>query len=274
MAADVLIVYASKHGSTEQVARGIGETLRKRGLTTAIEPAGEVMDLSGHRAVLIGGSIYTGRWHHDARDFLKRHRRALERLPFAVFALGPARNTAEDFDGSRKQLDHALGHFPDIEPRTVAVFGGVIDREAALPLQPHGEARSPGLERGSRLGGDAPDSSSTSEPSSTTGAGAVLEAQRTDYRDALHRVVHVAADVPFRLERLLGCPPRRGRQASSWSPGSASQVQVQRDQAQRSGAARARPRPCGAAVGAHVDRDDRCAPRPRLGLHLARPGLA
>ena len=39
MAADVLIVYASKHGSTEQVARGIGETLRKRGLTTTIEPA-------------------------------------------------------------------------------------------------------------------------------------------------------------------------------------------------------------------------------------------
>jgi menaquinone-dependent protoporphyrinogen oxidase len=129
MAADVLIVYASKHGSTEQVARGIGETLRKGGLTTAIEPADEVMDLSGHRAVLIGGCIYMGRWHHDARDFVKRHRRELERLPFAVFALGPARNTAEDFDGSRRQLDHALARFPEIEPRAVAVFGGVIDPE-------------------------------------------------------------------------------------------------------------------------------------------------
>jgi menaquinone-dependent protoporphyrinogen oxidase len=129
MAADVLIVYASKHGSTEQVARGIGETLRSRGLTTAIQRAQEVMDLSGYRAVLIGGCIYTGRWHHDARDFLKRHRRDLERLPFAVFALGPGKDTPEDFAESRKQLDHALAHFPEIEARTVAVFGGVIDPE-------------------------------------------------------------------------------------------------------------------------------------------------
>jgi menaquinone-dependent protoporphyrinogen oxidase len=129
MAADVLIVYASKHGSTEQVARRIGEKLRGLGLTTAIEAAGEVTDLSGHRAVLIGGSIYMGRWHHDAREFLKCHRRALERLPFAVFALGPGKNTPEDFAESRKQLDHALARFPEIEPRTEAVFGGVIDPE-------------------------------------------------------------------------------------------------------------------------------------------------
>jgi len=129
MAADVLIVYASKHGSTEQVARGIGETLRKRGLTTAIEPAREVLDLSGYRAVLIGGSIYMGRWHHDARQFLKRHRRDLERLPFAVFALGPGKNTPEDFEASRKQLDHALVRSPELEARAVAVFGGVIDPE-------------------------------------------------------------------------------------------------------------------------------------------------
>jgi menaquinone-dependent protoporphyrinogen oxidase len=129
MAADVLIVYASKHGSTEQVARGIGETLRKHGLTTAIEPAREVMDLSGYRSVLIGGSIYTGRWHHDARQFLKRHRHELERLPLAVFALGPGKDTSKDFAGARKQLDHALGHFPEIEPRAVTIFGGVIDPE-------------------------------------------------------------------------------------------------------------------------------------------------
>ena len=129
MAADVLIVYASKHGSTEQVARGIGEKLRGLGLTTAIEPAAEVEDLSGYRSVLVGGSIYVGRWHHDARNFMKRHRRALERLPFAIFALGPGKDTPEDFAESRAQLDHALVGFPELEPRTRAVFGGVIDPE-------------------------------------------------------------------------------------------------------------------------------------------------
>jgi len=129
MAADVLIVYASKHGSTEQVARGIGEVLRKHGLTTAVEPAREVRDLSGFRAVVVGGGIYMGRWHHDARVFLRRHRRTLERLPFAVFALGPAKDTPEDYESSRRQMEHALGRFPEIEPRATAVFGGVIDPE-------------------------------------------------------------------------------------------------------------------------------------------------
>jgi len=129
MAADVLIVYASKKGSTEQVARRIGEVLRAQGLTTAIEPAREVRDLSGFRAVLVGGSIYMGRWHHDASRFLRRFRRDLERLPFAVFALGPAKNTSEDYEASRHQLDRALGHFPEIDARMTAVFGGVVDRE-------------------------------------------------------------------------------------------------------------------------------------------------
>ncbi len=129
MPADVLIVYASKRGSTEQTARRIGEVLRSRGLTTKVEEARRIKDLSGYRAVLLGGSIYLGRWHHDARVFLRRHRRTLERLPFAVFALGPGEDTPAQFAESRKQLDDALARFPEIEPRTRAVFGGVIDPE-------------------------------------------------------------------------------------------------------------------------------------------------
>jgi menaquinone-dependent protoporphyrinogen oxidase len=127
MHADVLIVYGSKHHSTEQVARSIGEKLRGLGLTTQIEPAATVDDLTGFRAVLIGGSIYMGRWHHDARLFMRRHRGALAELPFAVFALGPGKDTPKDFAASRRQLEHALAKTPELEPRAVAVFGGVID---------------------------------------------------------------------------------------------------------------------------------------------------
>jgi menaquinone-dependent protoporphyrinogen oxidase len=129
MAADVLIVYASKRGSTEQVARRVGEVLRAQGLSTAIEPAEEVDDLEGFRAVVVGGAIYTGRWHREARRFLHRHHEALTDLPLAVFALGPGKDTPEDFAQSRRQLDHALAKEPDVQPREVAVFGGVIDPE-------------------------------------------------------------------------------------------------------------------------------------------------
>jgi menaquinone-dependent protoporphyrinogen oxidase len=127
MAADVLIVYASRKGSTEQVARRIGEVLRAHGLSTAIEPAEEVDELEGFRAVVVGGAIYVGRWHREARRFLHRHHGALTDLPFAVFALGPGKDTPEDFAESRRQLDHALAREHDLEAREVAVFGGVID---------------------------------------------------------------------------------------------------------------------------------------------------
>jgi menaquinone-dependent protoporphyrinogen oxidase len=129
MAADVLIVYASKRGSTEQVARRIGEVLRAQGLTTRIEPAKEVKELDEFRAVVIGGSIYMGHWHKEANGFLHRFHDALADLPLAVFALGPGKDTPEDFAQSRKQLDHALLKEHDLEPRVVAVFGGVIDPE-------------------------------------------------------------------------------------------------------------------------------------------------
>lgn len=129
MAADVLIVYASKHGSTEQVARRIGEVLRAHGLTTVVEEAGAAKKVDGFRAVVLGGSIYMGHWHKEARAILHRNREAFSELPLAVFALGPGKNTEKDFAASRKQLDHALEHEHGIVPRAVAVFGGVIEPE-------------------------------------------------------------------------------------------------------------------------------------------------
>jgi menaquinone-dependent protoporphyrinogen oxidase len=129
MAADVLIAYASKRGSTEQVARGIGEALRGLGYTTKVEVARDVKDVEGYRAVVLGGSIYFGKWHSDARGFLKRHHTALASLPFAVFALGPGKATEEDFASSRQQFDHALEKLDGIEPRAVMVFGGAVDPE-------------------------------------------------------------------------------------------------------------------------------------------------
>ena len=126
MHADVLIVYASKHGSTEQVARGIGEKLRGAGLTTQIERADEVDDLTGFRSVLVGGSIYMGRWHRDARGFAKHFQDDLRHIPVAVFALGPTDDVPKHRAGSEKQLREAIRKL-QLETLASAVFGGVVD---------------------------------------------------------------------------------------------------------------------------------------------------
>ena len=121
-----LVAYASKHGSTEEVARWIGSYLRSEGHDVDVRDAALVPDVESYDAVIVGGSLYMGRWHADARTFLRRHRAALEARALAVFALGPLTLEVDQVAGSRKQLENALTHL-GVHPQFVAVFGGVVD---------------------------------------------------------------------------------------------------------------------------------------------------
>jgi menaquinone-dependent protoporphyrinogen oxidase len=124
MRPSILVAYASKKGSTAEVATFVGKRLRERGLVVDVRKAAEVEDLAIYDGVVLGGSLYFGRWHDDARSFLNRFGTTLAERPLAVFALGPKTASEDDLADSRTQLDRALG---DTEPTTVAVFGGVID---------------------------------------------------------------------------------------------------------------------------------------------------
>lgn len=123
-----LVVYASKHGSTEEVAVAIAASLRAAGhdIDLLSAEAAAVAGPQGYDTVVLGGSLYMGHWHATACRFVRRHHAALNRLPFAVFALGPRTLEAEDIASSRKQLDGALKRLK-IEPKLVTVFGGAVD---------------------------------------------------------------------------------------------------------------------------------------------------
>ena len=68
----ILVAYASKNGSTREVAEAIARVLHANGHAVDFRSAGEVGDLKSYSGVVLGGSIYVGRWHPDALDFLKR----------------------------------------------------------------------------------------------------------------------------------------------------------------------------------------------------------
>jgi menaquinone-dependent protoporphyrinogen oxidase len=122
MRPSILVAYASKKGSTAEVATFVGNRLRERGLAVDVREAAEVEDITFYDGVVLGGSLYFGRWHSDATSFLKR----FQERPLAVFALGPKTASEHDRAEAGAQLERALG---DAEPATVAVFGGVIDPE-------------------------------------------------------------------------------------------------------------------------------------------------
>ena len=84
MANKILIAYATMAGSTAEVAQAIGEEIEKNGLQVDVLPLDEVRDLESYAGVVVGAPMIMG-WHRGARGFLKKHRKAFQRLPLAVF---------------------------------------------------------------------------------------------------------------------------------------------------------------------------------------------
>ena len=82
----ILVAYASMAGSTAEVARVVGEEIAKSGLQVDVLPLSEVEDLAAYAGVVVGGPMIMG-WDRSARGFLKKHRRAFQRLPLAVFVM-------------------------------------------------------------------------------------------------------------------------------------------------------------------------------------------
>jgi menaquinone-dependent protoporphyrinogen oxidase len=78
-----------------------------------------------------------GRFHKEAKDFVKKHRRALTERPVAVFALGPVHDPYDEkeWQSSRGQLDKQMAELPWLTPAAIELFGGKFDPATlAFPL--------------------------------------------------------------------------------------------------------------------------------------------
>jgi len=123
----VLVAYASRYGSTQEVAEAVAATLRAHGLEVDLQPMREVRSLERYGAVVLGTAIYMFRLHKDARHFLAQHREVLTERPVAVFAMGPFHDDEKEWQGVRAQLDKELAQFPWFTPVVHEVFGGKFD---------------------------------------------------------------------------------------------------------------------------------------------------
>jgi menaquinone-dependent protoporphyrinogen oxidase len=124
--AQVLVAYATKHGSTEEVAQEIARIVGSLGAQVRLVAASKVKDLGASSLVVLGAPLYAGKWHKDAVRFLKRHRSALADRKVAIFALGPRSPREEGaWPRCREQLERALAKHAWLEPVAVELFGGV-----------------------------------------------------------------------------------------------------------------------------------------------------
>jgi len=122
MAMHVLVAYATKHGSTAEIAEAIGEVLRDAGHDVDVRAAREVPRLAGYDAVVLGSGLYSAHWLRDANRFVKRHLVELRQLPVWLFSSGPLDHSAE-FDDIPPTPHVAPGVEP-IGARGHRTFGG------------------------------------------------------------------------------------------------------------------------------------------------------
>jgi menaquinone-dependent protoporphyrinogen oxidase len=92
----VLVAYGSRMGGTRGIAELVGDALTDAGFQADVRPVAEVSGLDPYDAVVIGGALYTGHWHRQARRFVRSHTDALRERPVWVFSSGPLNGSAAE----------------------------------------------------------------------------------------------------------------------------------------------------------------------------------
>jgi menaquinone-dependent protoporphyrinogen oxidase len=127
MSTSILVAYATRYGSTQEVAEAIAAVLHEGGCEVDIQPVRSVQVLDKYDGVVLGAPLYIGKWRKGAHDFLVQHQEALAQHPVAVFALGPVGTSEQEMTGSRDQFDKELGKYSWLNPVARETFVGKYD---------------------------------------------------------------------------------------------------------------------------------------------------
>lgn len=122
----ILIAYASKAGSTREVAEFIGQVLRGEGAAVDVYPVHEVRNLESYGALVLGSAARIGAILPKATTFARRFAKQMRQMPVAYFAvcLTMMEPTAENRQVVRGYLNPLI----DIaEPVSIGTFAGSFD---------------------------------------------------------------------------------------------------------------------------------------------------
>lgn len=85
----ILLIAATKHGSTREIAQSIAEELEHRGFIVELRAPDDAPNPERYDAAIIGSAVYVGRWRPNAREFIAQYRDQLRAMPVWLFSSGP-----------------------------------------------------------------------------------------------------------------------------------------------------------------------------------------
>ncbi len=126
MVGRILVVYASRAGSTAEIAREIGAVISATGIAVDVHAVSDVAEVKGYDSVVIGAPVYMGRVVSEIAVFVREHRAALEQMPVAAFVVGGSLTdrSEQSLAWARELMEKALGPVIACE---IGLFAGHID---------------------------------------------------------------------------------------------------------------------------------------------------
>ena len=126
---NVLVGYASAHGSTAEIAEFIGNILKQRGLSVTVSNVTAVSTVGSYDAFILGSAIHEGMWLNEMSQFLVRFEDELKSAPVAFFitcirVLEP--------DGYEHSLEKYVNHrvLNELNVKALTAFAGRLELDA------------------------------------------------------------------------------------------------------------------------------------------------
>ncbi len=122
----ILVAYATRAGSTAEIAAAIAETLAARGYAVDVKPVKEKPNLAGYTAVVLGSAIRMGNWLPEMVKFIEANQAALAALPTALFTVHML-NTGDDEASRAARAAYLKAIRPLLPDAEEVYFAGKMD---------------------------------------------------------------------------------------------------------------------------------------------------
>lgn len=84
----ILVTWASRHGSTAEIAKAVADELIASGLEVDFKEVSEVVEVDSYDGLVLGSAVYTTQWMGEMRNFVNKYEATLVEKPVWAFSSG------------------------------------------------------------------------------------------------------------------------------------------------------------------------------------------